>query len=292
MEKNKLVLGTVQFGLNYGINNSIGKPAFETVTQILDCAFQHHVRTLDTAEAYGSAHDVIGSYHAQSINRFDIITKFSSVANNRSSNWEERIKLTLKELNVSYLYGYMFHSFKDFKTYFKDYDKEILHLKAQGLIKKFGVSVYTNEELKAVIQTPNIDLVQLPFNLLDNYSQRGELMKLAKEKGIEVHTRSVFLQGLFFKNKDTFTQTLQPLKPYLDVIKDIADQNKLNINALSIAYALQQSLVDSVLIGVDSVSQLLSNLQAANMQLSGETMKIIDSINVKELDLLNPSNWN
>jgi aryl-alcohol dehydrogenase-like predicted oxidoreductase len=292
MGKKKLVLGTVQFGLNYGINNTLGKPTFETVTQILDCAFKHQVKILDTAEAYGNAHDVIGSYHTQSIHRFEIITKFSSAANNRPSNWEERIKLILRELNVSYLYGYMFHSFKDFKTYFKDYEMEILHLKSRGLIKKFGVSVYTNEELKVVIQTPNIDLIQLPFNLLDNYSQRGELLTIAKEKGIEIHSRSVFLQGLFFKNPDTLKQTLQPLKPYLEVIKEIANQNRLDINALSIAYVLQQSLVDSVLIGVDSVSQLLSNLDAANMKLSKETMKIIDSLNVSELALLNPSNWN
>lgn len=289
---NKIVLGTVQFGLEYGISNVYGKPNERSVKSILDFAFANNIRLLDTAEAYGNSQEVIGNYHKVSKNKFKIITKFSAGRNDLPENLQERIRHDIKVLNIDSLYCYMFHSFKDFKRYFDLFKNDIRELKDTGIINKFGVSVYANNEIEELLQYDGIDLIQLPFNLLDNNNQRAAVIEKVKERGIEVHTRSTFLQGLFFKNGDQLTGKLTVLKPYLAEIERIAGSYKISVGDLSMHYVFQQRNIDNILIGVDTVEQLVGNLNVLKTRISPEAIKEIDLIDVKEPDMLNPSNWN
>ena len=257
---NKLILGTVQFGLNYGINNTSGKPDEKRVHSILDEAFEKGIRLLDSAEAYGDAHELIGSYHALSQNKFDLITKYSSSRRDLPEDIIERVKFDIQTLNCTSLYSYMFHSFTDFKNHFDVFKGSIAQLKKEGLIKKIGVSVYTNNELEELLNFDEVELVQLPFNLLDNNSKRAAFIKKAKQKGMEVHTRSAFLQGLFFKKQNELPVNLHKLGPYLSVLNTIAAENQMDITDLALNYALQQINIDHVLIGVDTIEQLKNNL--------------------------------
>lgn len=285
----KLILGTVQFGLDYGINNRTGKPAAGSVAAILDLAFQQGIRILDTAEAYGNAQEVIGDYHRASSHRFDIVTKFGAGRKDLSDNLIERVAQDLKTLEVGHLYAYMFHSFKDFETYYGHYRTDIEVLKKQGLIKKFGVSIYTNSEFESLLAYP-VDLVQLPFNILDNNAQRGALIAAAKEKGMEVHTRSAFLQGLFFM--ESLPDKLKALKPYLDQITKASVTHQISLADIALNYAMQQEQIDRVLIGVDTVAQLNQNLESLNYRVPAELMAQLDELYVEENSLLNPSTWN
>jgi len=217
----KLILGTVQFGLNYGINNIVGKPSKKNIKSILDSAYNNGIQLLDTAEAYGDSQNKIGEYHNNSTNKFNVITKFSSNAEGFSLNIIERVHNNLKILDVDKLYCYMFHSFDDFENHFENYRKELRLLKKNGIIDNIGVSVYTNNELESVLKFDEISLVQLPFNLLDNDNKRGDILKKAKVKGIEIHTRSVFLQGLFFKKISELGDKIKPLEPYLRSLNDL-----------------------------------------------------------------------
>ena len=291
LKKTKLILGTVQFGLNYGINNSKGKPSFETVKNILDIAYSKGIKILDTAEAYGDSQEVLGNYHQQSDNKFDIITKYSANRKDLSDDIIERVKTDIETLNVSSLYCYMYHSFDDFILFYKRDKEGIGYLKKKGLIKKFGVSVYTNEEIKKVLETKEVDLIQLPFNLLDNKNLRGNTIQEAKDKGVEIHTRSAFLQGLFFKDTDSLKTSIQPLKENLDLIYDTAKKGNIEIQNLALGYVYNQKNIDNVLIGVDTVEQLEMNIKSVNFKLLDETINNINKIKIKETGLLNPSNW-
>ncbi len=288
----KIILGTVQFGLDYGINNQSGKPDQNTVTAILDLAFKNNIGLLDTAEAYGDSQEVIGNYHRRSHNRFKVITKFGSGRKDLSPDLHERISQNLNTLGTDSLHGYMFHSFKDFETYFPVYGESIMSLKKAGLIHNFGVSIYTNKEFEKLLGHKGIDFVQLPFNLLDNNFQRAALIKQANEKGIAVHTRSVFLQGLFFKDGNNLPVKLQALRPYLDEIKHLSISQHLDLNDVALNYAMQQKDISHVLIGVDSVDQLSKNISSLRHTISNDMLTQIDAIQVKETELLNPSNWN
>lgn len=289
----KLVLGTVQFGLNYGINNTLGQVSEANIKEILDVAFQENIKILDTAEAYGNAQERIGNYHRSSQHKFDVITKFHATSLiDKSFNIKQRVLDDIKVLAVKCLYGYMFHSFSDYKKYFTLFKVALLDLKSKNIINKIGVSVYTNEELLNVIEDENIKLIQLPFNLLDNHSLRSDAILKAKEKGVEIHTRSAFLQGLFFKPTNTIKGNVVDIVNYLKEIKNHSDIHQLDIATLALNYPIQKKYIDKVLIGVDSLAQLQQNLSSLKTNLNlNSIFNTLDSIKVKNKELLNPSTW-
>jgi aryl-alcohol dehydrogenase-like predicted oxidoreductase len=280
---NKLILGTVQFGLNYGINNSKGKPEKENVFQILSYAYESGIRYLDTAELYGNAHDLIGEFHKlYPTKKFEIITKFP---HEFESSLDVKINTYLDQLFVNHLHAILFHS----------YDSYVKHrTELNGKINKvvnIGVSVYTNAHMKEVINDTNIDIIQLPFNLFDNTNLRGDLLKKAKEKNKIIHTRSAFLQGLFFMKKDSSNKIRVKLEKELDTISEISLKYSISLGTLALNYCLQQPQIDGVLIGVDSLVQLKENIEYAETNVSDEYMKEINAIRIDEIELLNPSLW-
>jgi aryl-alcohol dehydrogenase-like predicted oxidoreductase len=213
---NKLILGTVQFGLNYGINNLTGQPSEQEVFNILDEAYLQGIQSLDTADAYGNAINIIGNYHLKRNNTFKILSKFNGI---EKGELKQNAKKTLEKLHIPAFEVYSYHSFSSYsdRPYLMD---ELLLLKQLGLIKKIGISIYTNDELQYVINDGFIDVIQLPFNLLDNQNIRGNLIDHAKQKEKEIHIRSVYLQGLFFMDKDSLPERLLSLKPYLQSLYD------------------------------------------------------------------------
>jgi aryl-alcohol dehydrogenase-like predicted oxidoreductase len=283
----KLILGTVQLGLHYGINNQSGMPSKDRAFDILNSAKQNGIGTLDTAQAYGDAIDIIGEFH-KSNEPFNIITKISY---SKFFELEEYVTSLLTKLNITKLEGVLFHKFSDIFQY-DELLVELSKLKQNGLIDKVGASIYTNEELKACADIAEIDLIQLPFNLLDNYSLRGSGIQEAILNKKNIHVRSVFLQGLFFMSIENLPLILKPLVPYLIRLRQIAKENNMELNELAIKYVLQTSQIEGVLIGVDSVEQLEKNISLSNSEsLNQVVIDQINSIHVSSIELLNPVNW-
>ena len=287
----KLILGTVQFGLNYGINNANGKLSENEVFKLLETAYDLGINTLDTAEAYGDSHKIISNFQKNSQNKFNIISKYSSSNIEYPSDLIQRIQVHCLDFNVNYLEGYMFHSYIDFINNFNK-DPEILNkITNSGLVKKIGVSVYSNDEIEGLLNFKNISLIQLPFNLFDNEYQRKEILEKAKERNIEIHTRSVFLQGLFFKNINTLNTIFSSLKSNLTKLKTLTQNYNLDMNSLALNYAIDKKYIDKVLIGVDSIDQLTTNIESINDEFDNSIFKKVDSIKIENKKLLNPSNW-
>lgn len=287
--KNKIILGTVQFGLNYGINNQSGKVNERDIGEIFNYAHKKNISTLDTADAYGDAINIIGNYHNQNKNEFKIITKFKST-HREIDNLENLVKNSIKQLNISKIFGYLYHSFDDFKKY--NYTlQELIALRDKGFIQHIGVSIYTNEQFEELLKYDEIEIIQLPYNLLDNSNKRGELIQRAKALGKIIHVRSVFLQGLFFKDLKTLPDKLLPLKKDLQTIRNITTEYQINMAALALNYALSNPNIDGVLIGVDNLEQLKINIKVAKQPLNQEIIAAIDAIFIQETSLLNPSNW-
>ena len=286
---NKLILGTVQFGLKYGINNAIGKPKKDEVLNLLKVAYSSGIRVLDTAEAYGNAHQLIGDYHRNNENlKFKIITKFPYDI--KYNLIKSKVLEYLDLMNVNTLDVIMFHSFDSFQSNYNAL-KTLHELKSDGLINNIGVSVYTNTQLESLINEDLINVVQLPFNLLDNFSIRGDLINKLKGKGKIIHTRSAFLQGLFFKNISENKSIVQALKPHLKTLNKITEKQGCTMEELALSYCIKQKNVDNVIIGVDSLSQLNANIIASAYEVNEEAFKCINKIDVENLELLNPSLW-
>lgn len=284
----KLILGTVQFGLNYGINNLNGKVSLQDSLDILGCAFDNGIKILDSAEVYGNAHQVIGMFHNENPKKiFKVITKLPNQIND---DIFQKVDGYLKELNVTQLETLMFHSYKSYKDNIENFDV-LKKLKSDKKIKSLGVSVYTNDEIENVILNQDIDIIQLPFNLFDNVNVRNEILQKAKSKGKIIHTRSALLQGLFFKDINDTNTTVQNLKNELSLLNDISNRDKASISEVALSYCLNQKNIDNVLIGVDSIDQLKDNIETINYTLKQKTVDIINNIKVKNLDFLNPSLW-
>ena len=285
----KLILGTVQFGIDYGVNNSIGKLEENQVLELFKIAHNQGIRILDTAEVYGNAHEIIGNFHKKNDDsRFKIITKFPHSVKYNSIN--NKVLQYLEQLAVSSIEVLMFHSFESFKTNYKALDS-LKELKSKGSIKNIGVSVYTNEHLKQLLNEDLIKVIQFPFNMLDNFNVRGDLLDQLKQKGKSIHTRSAFLQGLFFKNTNDKSPIVQNLKTELKILNQIIIDSNCSMEELALSYCLHQENIDNVIIGVDSILQLNANIKASSYNISQDDIKVINNIQVKDLDLLNPSLW-
>tara|TARA_B100000965_G_C19593450_1_gene759008 strand:- start:232 stop:1107 length:876 start_codon:yes stop_codon:yes gene_type:complete len=287
----KIILGTVQFGLDYGINNNLGKPSFNDFCKILNFAYSNGIKFLDSAESYGNCHERIGKYHfTYPLNKFNIITKFSPDREDLPKNMVERVKKNIEILKVKNLYCYMFHSFFDFNSLFSKYKDELLLLKKNKLIKKIGVSIHSNHEINEVLKYKEIDLIQVPYNLLDNIKKRNKTFLKAKEMGIEIHTRSVFLQGLFFKEINSLRGNMRVFKKYLQNLNNIILDN--NMDDVALNYAFDNKSIDAVLFGVDNLNHLRTNLKSLLIKNGLDNIfSKINEINFEEESMLNPVNW-
>ena len=287
---NKLVLGTVQLGLRYGINNLKGLVTNQESYDILSIANDNGIKTLDTAADYGDSEIKIGNFISkQNKKSFDIITKFSK---KEGVSWKKSLNNSLKKMNVPNVDIIMFHSFEAYINAKNNNEIDSI-LKFKGsLFNKLGVSVYTNDELKMLKTDENIEVIQSPFNILDNENIRGHILKALKDDGKIVHTRSAFLQGLFFMEHSQIPRKLMDLISPLKEINNIAEQNDFCVGHLALQYVLSKDYIDGVLIGIESIDQLQKNIQWAKTNIPfGVLEKIDKKIHIQNSALLNPSLW-
>lgn len=286
----KIVLGTVQFGLTYGINNKTGIPNPNEFNELLKFANHEGIDTLDTAYNYGISEQRIGKFLRTNKIEFRIISKAPSKSN--SENINKYFNQSLNRLCTGQMYGYLLHDFNDYIN-----DKKILislsTLKEKGKVGKIGFSLYHPEQLEKLLNDNiEFDLIQLPYNLADRRFET--YFPELREREIEVHTRSVFLQGLFFMNPDELPTKLKPFKELLQKLKELSKKNNRNIENITLNFALQNEFINNVVLGIDNIKQLTMNLNEVNHKLNDEEIRLID-LEMKKIkipqELLIPSNW-
>ncbi len=281
----KLCIGTVQFGLPYGINNQFGIPSKLELKEIFNYAIESGITFLDTANAYGDAQLKIGEF---SNNRFKIIGKFSSVNSINELNFE--LNSTLSQLKTNSVYGYLTHNADNLISN-TDLWNGLKEVKANRKIKKMGYSLYSTEQLDKLLDLNLIpDLVQLPYSLLDKKFE--PYFEVLKKLGAEIHVRSIFLQGLYFMNPLNLPDKLKYFKPILLKLNDICNEFKIDMNTLALNFPLSNPFIDKVVIGIDTISQLQKNIEAIRLWKYEENlMNCIKDIHVEYQELLNPANW-
>lgn len=249
MLSHKLGLGTVQFGLKYGISNTTGQTTPQQVSRILQFAVANGITVLDTASGYGNAEEVLGQ---NDVSKFKIVSKF--ITPSADNSIEKQFQNSLNQLQVKNLYGYLAHRPAEILND-KQQWKTIKDFQQKGWVEKIGFSLNTPEELQALLNKNFIpDLIQVPYNYLDNRFEN--LMNDLKEKDCEVHTRSAFLQGLFFKDVNTLPSFFDTVKPIIERTKEQAK----NISGALLHFVCSKSFIDKVIIGVENVQQLQQNI--------------------------------
>ena len=194
---NKIGVGSVQFGIPYGVSNSHGQTTSAEVNKILNYANRSGIKIIDTASAYGNAEEVLGF---NDLNNFKIISKFMPKEENNSIRFQ--LKTSLEKLNVDSLYGYLAHRPLSLLDNRKQWE-ELLVLKQENKVRKIGFSLNEPKELDLLLNRGMMpDLIQVPYNYFDNRFK--DILIDLKAKGCEIHTRSAFLQGLFFFDINSF----------------------------------------------------------------------------------------
>jgi aryl-alcohol dehydrogenase-like predicted oxidoreductase len=283
----KLCLGTVQFGLNYGINNYSGKIKAEEVIKILKFAYDHGITTIDTAHVYGNSELVLGKFLKIINKEFKIITKYSAdlVVPPVSS-----IDRSLQFLGMEQVYGYLFHNYSIFQEH-PEYIEDMLKIKECGKTKKIGFSLYYPAEAEYILQN-NIpcDIVQVPYNIFDQRFEK--IFPDLKSRGIEIHIRSVFLQGLFFVHPNELDEHFSGIKHLLQELSDFSIKNKLTMSTLCLGFANANKYIDKIVIGVDSLSNLKDNVHNYN-KLSNTSIdsQQLEYFSLVDENIILPFNW-
>ena len=216
MNSRKLVLGGAQFGMSYGVTNTTGKPTDQVSRALLDVAHDAGIDMIDTAPAYGESEVVLGRLDAGT--RFRFITKIlasGSVPDVKAM--VSQFHRSLSRLRQKTITGMLFH---DADLLASDAGNALFEaargLKEEGLVDKLGVSVYSTEQIDAVLAKFEIDLVQLPINLLDKRLVVSGALDRLKDRGVEVHARSAFLQGVLLTEPENLPEKVVKLRPYIN----------------------------------------------------------------------------
>ena len=273
----ELGLGTVQFGLSYGVSNTRGQVSREDAGQILALAAKGGIRTLDTAANYGTAEDVLIELDTQ---LFRIVTKTIGVKAGVEAVIA-RARLSAASLKADTL---LVHAAKDLDN--PALWPALQALKAEGVFARIGISVYAADEPTALAHRFKPDVMQLAFSLLDQRLLKDGTLERLKQMGVEVHARSLFLQGLLFLQ--TPPPKLQHIAPRLAAIrKEVEDAGSTPL-AAALGFALAQPHIDIALVGVTSPGELKQILDAATRPLPAldwSAMALDDKI------ALTPSLW-
>ncbi|MDT0686576.1 aldo/keto reductase [Autumnicola psychrophila] len=272
--RDKLGLGTVQFGLSYGISNKAGKTSDEEVQKILKTAEQKGINVLDSASAYGNAEEVLGQ---NDISGFKLVSKFLPPSEGKMVI--SQLKQSLKNLRLNYLYGYLAHRPMELLIHPEQWG-ELLDFKAEGIVEKIGFSLNEPEELEKLLEKGFVpDLIQVPYNYFDRRFESA-IINL-KDKGCEVHTRSAFLQGLFFMDPNELQDHFAEVKPLLEQLQEIKP-----LNGALLKFVLERPFIDKVITGVENEAQLMQNIDSIEIAATlPELEKTISN------DILIPSRW-
>ena len=286
---NKLALGTVQFGLKYGIANKNGQIIFEDVKKILEFARNVNIDLIDTAISYGDSEKVIGDV---GITDFKIVSKLPALPKDcvDINSWvEENVKSSLISLGISSLYGLLIHRTENLLgNSGKKLIKALNMLKVNGLVKKIGISIYDPFECEKVMKLTRIDIVQAPLNIVDRrLVVSGWLSRLHSEE-IEIHTRSVFLQGLLLMPYNRIPKNLNKWSKVLEKWSLELKKNDLSASEVCLLYPLSLPEIDRVIVGVDNANQLKEIVKISKSQQSKIDWSFMIS---NDQMLINPSNW-
>lgn len=286
----KLAIGTVQFGINYGINNKTGIIKDDDLMELLSYANDNDINVLDTAFNYGNSEKRLGEFLKEDRYNFKVITKLPKGTN--SKNIFEYFNISLKNLNATSIYGYLIHDFKDYLNDKKLF-QSLSEIKQNKLAEKIGFSLYHPEELEIILNDKiEFDLIQLPYNLCDRRFE--EYFLELKNKNIEIHTRSVFLQGLFFMEPNKLSSKLKPFSTFIKKNNEIKKLLNKSMETIALNFVLQNELIDKVVIGLDNTEQLIKNITASKILLTNDEQNFIHNEILKieiPRELLIPSNW-
>lgn len=291
----KIGLGTVQFGLDYGISNQQGITPAAEVKDILALAWKSGITILDTAVSYGISEEVIGQSIPEGMS-FKIVTKTPLFKKARidkvdATKLKETFLRSLKRVKQPAIYGLIVHHANDLLVPGGPHLWQAMEdLKKAGLVKKIGVSVYSPREIEEFSEKYHPDLIQLPVNVFDQRMIQKGCLRHLKDLGIEIHSRSVFLQGLLLMSPEELSPYFNPIRPMMVQYHSAIKNQHISSLAAALGFVYQQPEIDYIIVGVNNQAHLE---EIVNVVQNIETLRNLDFsvYAVHEESIINPSLW-
>ncbi|HBX53545.1 MAG: hypothetical protein A2275_07315 [Bacteroidetes bacterium RIFOXYA12_FULL_35_11] len=283
---NKLMIGSANFGVKYGFKNQHKQLNFDAVSNILDFAWKNNIDFIDTAMGYGNSESVIGNYLGNNLQKdFIIVTKINKVENSYL-----HLKESLGRLKKENVYGVLVHNFNYYEESHSIYDN-ILRFKDEGYCKKVGFSLYYPEELLYLIEKKiQFDIVQIAYSVFDRRFEK--YFPILKELNVEIHVRSVFLQGLFFLNTSGLSSHFDRVKPKIEKIQQLSQTSGISIASICLNFVSHNDNITKIIIGVDNVEDLQDNI---NVSQEKERLKpyigFLQELEEQDVNILFPHFW-
>lgn len=294
----ELCLGTVQFGMDYGVFNQ-PKKDIDYCVSCLDYATQNGISAIDTATAYGIAEEVTGKFlrkNTVSRDKLWISTKLlpNCLDDVDSADFKNviRTKLTesLKMLGTDYIDAYFLHSSRYAMR--EDILEALQCVKQEGLAKEVGVSIYYEEEALACMNNKYVDYVQTPYSVFDHRMKEIGLFDVSKRGKLKVDSRTTFIKGLIRLKEDEIPEHLIKAKPILRKLDEICAESGYSRIELAIGYVKREQSINHLVFGIRDIEQLKEDIAAFENNIPEEIFKRLDKEFEKvEADLVVPSLW-
>jgi aryl-alcohol dehydrogenase-like predicted oxidoreductase len=284
----RIVLGTVQFGLPYGIANQHGQVSRAEATAMLEAAAAGGVDMLDTAIAYGDSETCLGEVGTQG---FNLVTKLPAVPESCADvgGWvRQQVANSMTRLKVGAIYGLLLHQPAQLMG---RHGKQLYHslctLKEDGLVGRVGISIYSPKELELLTPNFRFDLVQAPLNLVDRRLHLTGWLKKLKDQCIEIHVRSAFLQGLLLIPPANIPAKFSAWSGIWRMWRDWLESHPVSAVETCLAYLNSFPEIDRIVVGADTTAQLKEILSVSRTPPFAE----FPNLNCDAEDLINPARW-
>ncbi|MFC1821070.1 aldo/keto reductase [Thermodesulfobacteriota bacterium] len=296
MDMERLVLGTAQLGINYGIANTNGQPDLSTARSIIQEAWGNRIQEFDTAQAYGESEQILGQA-LQDLGIVDearIITKLDPTLDHLNKTvLLKALETSLDNLGVKSLFGLMLHKEDLLELWERGLGEILMDVVDSGQVEYLGVSVYSPEKAKQALETEDISIVQLPANIFDSRFIGAGVFQLAENEGKQIYIRSVFLQGLLLMDVNDIPESLQLAVPVLKTFESLAVEAGISKQGLALGYIRQAYPEAKIIFGVETTEQIRKNVECWQCRMSESLpAKIQDVFDNTEEKIINPNMWN
>jgi len=291
----RVVLGTAQLGMEYGIANRVGRPDIKTAEAIIREAWQGGIREFDTAQAYGESEKVLGkclrtlglSGEARVISKLP-----PNLGGSDEKNIERAVERSLTRLGVDSLFGLLVHKESYLDQFHKGLEETLSKIIEKGLVRNIGISIYSPERALEALKKQVISIVQIPTNLLDRRFEAAGVFREAGQCNKQIYVRSIFLQGLLLMAPDEVPPGMRFAAPILERAGRLAKRSGLTREQLALGYVRQAHPEAKVIFGAETLEQVQENLKSWEMVLpDGISSQVQKDFGNVEDKILNPAAW-
>jgi aryl-alcohol dehydrogenase-like predicted oxidoreductase len=283
----KLVLGSAQLGMDYGLlnNKKINQKEFKKIEKLV---LKSNIKFVDTANSYGDSENIIGN---SKLKKLKIITKIKLPKKNNFSikEWvSAKIFESIKKLNIKKIYGVLVHDYKDLQGIKgRKYLYALQELKKRKIINKIGISIYDPKELKKIWKFWKPDIVQVPFNILDNRILNSGWIEILKKYGVKIYVRSVFLQGVLIDDSNLF-KFQENYKNLFDKFKYWCGINSITRIQACLHFIKQYKKIDYLVVGFNSYKHLKEIIDV----FKEKQIIVPNKFSTNYINLIDPRRWN